>query len=434
MAAPPPTRGKVRFRTTAGEWDVELWCEQAKQTCRRFLARCARGRFEHAQVERVVQRRFVQLVPHCKEDVLEEEGGPGAEVTKKEVHSRLRFDRRGILAVARPLDADEGIVDDLSFFVTLDRCSDLDGQHTIFGTVVGDGIYAIAHIGEMQVDEHDRPLECPRVLDVSILDNPFDDLDVKSLQAVREKELLEEKQVVEQTNALRQKRKRKKDATLLSFGEEAEEEESEAKHQEDLKIKSTHEIMYGRNETLTPHSQPDDTRSRQEQTHPSRSKQSMPETSPSVPSKETAYHKTKAPVTNPEPPEGFPLDSPKPSATQDSGRVEVNSALHNIHDLRAKYRAKGKKGHGQDEQETLRKLNAFCAKLRGSSHGPGKVSPSPAVASAETSEAQQTTWAGDLRSHRLEFEPKQDEDPFTPEDYVVIDPIQRPGVQDAKRR
>ena len=65
MAAPPPTRGKVRFRTTAGEWDVELWCEQAKQTCRRFLARCARGRFQQAQVERVVRRRFVQLVPQC---------------------------------------------------------------------------------------------------------------------------------------------------------------------------------------------------------------------------------------------------------------------------------------------------------------------------------------------------------------------------------
>lgn len=64
MAAPPPTRGKVRFRTTAGDWDVELWSDQAKQTCRRFLARCARGRFQNAVVERVVKKRFVQIVPH----------------------------------------------------------------------------------------------------------------------------------------------------------------------------------------------------------------------------------------------------------------------------------------------------------------------------------------------------------------------------------
>lgn len=382
---------------------------------------------------RCTMRRMMWCNTRRCADVLEEEGGPGAEATKKEMHSRLRFDRRGILAVARPLDADEGMEDDLSFFVTLDRCSDLDGQHTIFGTVVGDGIYAIAHIGEMQVDEHDRPLECPRILDVSILDNPFDDLDVKSLQTVREKELLEEKQMAEQANALRQKRKRKKDATLLSFGEEAEEEESKAKHQEDLKIKSTHEIVYGRSETLTPHSQPDDTRSGQGRAHPSRLKQSNLEASPSVPINETAYHKNDAPVTNPQLVEGFPLDIPKPSGTQDLGRVKVKSALRKIHELRAKYRAKGKKGHGQDEEETLRKLNAFCAKLRGSSHGPGRVSPSPAVASAETRETQQMTWAGDLRSHRLEFESKQDEDVFTPEDYVIIDPIQRPGVQDVKR-
>lgn len=365
--------------------------------------------------------------------MLEVEGGPGAEPTKKELHSRLRFDRRGILAVARPLDADDGTEDDLSFFVTLDRCSDLDGQHTIFGTVVGDGIYAIAHIGEMQVDEHDRPLECPRVLDVTILDNPFDDLDVQNLQAVRERELQEEKRKIEQANALRQRRKRKKDATLLSFGEEAEEEESEAKHREDLKIKSTHEIVYGRNETLTPHSQPAHACGTQERAHTTQVIQSKPEASPPAPSKERTYHEDDAPFTKQEQPEGFSLDGPRPSATHDSGHVKVNSALQNMHEMRAKYRAKDRKGQGRDEHETLRKLDAFYAKLRGSSHGPGKVTPSPAVAPTDSKEAQQMAWAGDLRSHRLEFRSKQDEDIFTPDDYVVIDPVQRPGVHDTER-
>lgn len=355
--------------------------------------------------------------------MLEEEGGAGAEAAKKELHSRLRFDRRGILAVAKPLDEDNELGDDLSFFISLDRCSDLDGQHTIFGTVVGEGIYAVAQIGETQVDEHDRPLECPKILEVAIVESPFDDLDVEGLQKAHEKELLDDRKAIERARALREKRKRKKDACLLSFGEEAEEEEMEAKQQKDLKIKSTHEIMRGTN--AAPAKDPTVSkapRGRKELDQSDRNQPSLPRLSKAVASTgERKGQEEGTLVEYLEQPEASSFGEQKGTGATTTDDDLVNSARQDLHNLRAKYFSRRKEGQGQDEGETLRKLNAFCAKLRGSPVRLDKATLSTGDRPAKARESGQTTWAGNLRSHRLKFGSTQ-EDLFAPEDYVVIDP------------
>jgi peptidyl-prolyl cis-trans isomerase SDCCAG10 len=48
-----------------------------------------------------------------------------------ELHSRLRFSHRGIVAMATA----EPNTNTSQFFITLDKCPDLQGRHTIFGKV-----------------------------------------------------------------------------------------------------------------------------------------------------------------------------------------------------------------------------------------------------------------------------------------------------------
>jgi peptidyl-prolyl cis-trans isomerase SDCCAG10 len=87
------------------------------------------------------------------------------------------------------------------FFFTLDACDWLRGKHTIFGKITGNTIFngkssiwlfvvhvtvqcsdwsllcrAVLRMGDVEVDENDRPIEPPRILSGEVLANPFDDI------------------------------------------------------------------------------------------------------------------------------------------------------------------------------------------------------------------------------------------------------------------
>lgn len=95
---------------------------------------------------------------------------PRAKIThyfspQDEIHSRLRFTHRGIVACA---NRNEPHTNNSQFFITLDRCPWLDRKHTIFGKVEGDTVYNLARLNDIEVDEDERPVgEPPRVLSVS---------------------------------------------------------------------------------------------------------------------------------------------------------------------------------------------------------------------------------------------------------------------------
>lgn len=63
------------------------------------------------------------------------------------------------------------------FFITLGRAPSLDGKHTIFGRVVGNTIYNLMRIGDLEVDNKDRPLEPPRIIRAELTWDPFGDLE-----------------------------------------------------------------------------------------------------------------------------------------------------------------------------------------------------------------------------------------------------------------
>ncbi|OAD61557.1 Peptidyl-prolyl cis-trans isomerase CWC27 like protein [Eufriesea mexicana] len=119
-----------------------------------------------------------------------------------------------LIAIANAGKDDNGS----QFFSTLNSTPDLQNKHTIFGKVTEETIYNMLKLEEALVDENDRPLYLPRFIKTIILNNPFSDIIPKII--VPESEEVKDNSKTK-TRAV-------KDFNLLSFGEEAEEDEEES--------------------------------------------------------------------------------------------------------------------------------------------------------------------------------------------------------------
>ncbi|KAL5783474.1 hypothetical protein ACOSP7_008503 [Xanthoceras sorbifolium] len=227
----PPTKGKVIVKTTHGPLDIELWPKEAPKAVRNFVQLCLEGYFDNTIFHRIIKGFLVQGGDPTGSGTGGESiyGGAFAD----EFHSRLRFNHRGLVACA---NAGTPHSNGSQFFISLDRCEWLDRKNTIFGKVTGDSIYNLLRIGEVDADKNDRPLDpAPKVLSVEVLWNPFEDIVPRaslrpSIQATTE---TENKDI---------KKKAVKKLNLLSFGEEAEEEEKELAAVKQ-KIKSSHDVL-----------------------------------------------------------------------------------------------------------------------------------------------------------------------------------------------
>uniref|UniRef100_A0A224YVI0 Spliceosome-associated protein CWC27 homolog n=1 Tax=Rhipicephalus zambeziensis TaxID=60191 RepID=A0A224YVI0_9ACAR len=176
----PPTNGKVLLVTSVGDIEVELWSKEAPRACRNFVQLCMEGYYDGTIFHRVVKGFIVQGGDPTGT-------GDGGESIydapfKDEFHSRLRFVRRGLVAMASGGADDNGS----QFFFTLGSCPDLQNKHTIFGKV---------------------------------LVNPFDDMIPRKVP----KDSAPEQQPAPTLSTSVATRNYK----LLSFGDEAEEEEEE---------------------------------------------------------------------------------------------------------------------------------------------------------------------------------------------------------------
>ncbi|POI33200.1 hypothetical protein CIB84_003048 [Bambusicola thoracicus] len=228
----PPTNGKVLLRTTAGDIDIELWSKEAPKACRNFIQLCMEEYYNNTIFHRVVPGFIVQ----GGDPTGTGSGGDsiyGAPF-KDEFHSRLRFNRRGLVAMANAGPHDNGS----QFFFTLGRADELNNKHTIFGKVTGDTIYNMLRLAEVEVDKEERPLSPHKIRSSEVLFNPFDDIVPRP-----NRKLKKEKPEEEDKKA---KVKGTKNFNLLSFGEEAEEEEEEVNRVSQSmkgKSKSSHDLL-----------------------------------------------------------------------------------------------------------------------------------------------------------------------------------------------
>ncbi|KAF9038151.1 cyclophilin-like domain-containing protein [Panaeolus papilionaceus] len=210
-----PTNGRVIIETTVGEIDIELWSKETPKTCRNFLALAMEGYYDGVIFHRIVPNFLVQTG---------DKTGTGAggesfygEPFEDEIHPRLRYAHRGIVGMANNGTKNSN---DSQFFITLDRADELHGKHTLFGRCVGDTVFNVMKIGEMEIDKEGRPVYPPKIKSIRIVDNPFDDIVPRITAAERRVQQKAREEAQREREEEIRRRGAKKNVKLLSFGED----------------------------------------------------------------------------------------------------------------------------------------------------------------------------------------------------------------------
>ncbi|MCL7029516.1 hypothetical protein MKW94_020678 [Papaver nudicaule] len=229
----PPTKGKVIVNTNYGPLDIELWPKEAPKATRNFVQLCLEGYYDNTIFHRIIKSFLVQGGDPTATGL----GGESiyGKAFADEFHSRLRFKHRGLVACA---NAGTPHSNGSQFFMTLDRCDWIDKKNTIFGKVTGDSLFNLLNLADVETDKDDRPLDPPpKILSVEVLWNPFDDIVPRQLPGVQPSV-----HPADEAENKDQKKKAVKKLNLLSFGEEAEQEEKELAAVK-VVIRSSHDVL-----------------------------------------------------------------------------------------------------------------------------------------------------------------------------------------------
>ncbi len=202
---PQPT-AKVLLQTTSGDILLELFAKQTPLTSRNFLQLCLDNYYDGTIFHRLVPGFIIQ----GGDPTGTGEGGEAiydGGLFADEFHSRLKFNRRGLLGMANTGKKDDN---GSQFFLTLGKTEELTKRNSMFGRVVGDTIYNLMKMGEAElVDGSERPLYPTRITGTEILVNPFEDMKRRETKA---------KPVVETKKEVKKKLRKQSGKALLSFG------------------------------------------------------------------------------------------------------------------------------------------------------------------------------------------------------------------------
>ena len=116
----PPTKGKVVLETTFGDIEIELFASECPLACRAFVRLCVDGYYEQNVFHRILKDFMVQTGDKSG-------SGHGSGVEKKfkdEFHSRIKFNKRGQVAMANEGKRDSNgasFVETMFFFLRFAR-------------------------------------------------------------------------------------------------------------------------------------------------------------------------------------------------------------------------------------------------------------------------------------------------------------------------
>lgn len=213
----PPTKGKVLLTTNRGEIEIELWSREAPKACRNFIQLFLEGYY----IDTIFHRIITDFIIQGGDPTGTGTGGQSIfdEPFQDEFHSRLKYNRRGMVGMANNGKHDNGS----QFFITLDSTPELQGKNTLFGRVMGDTIFNVVKIGNSEREEgSERPIYPARVIKTEVIVNPFDDIKPRITREELEKRRAA--QMKANTTGVKSAIKNKK---LLSFANQDEEDQEE---------------------------------------------------------------------------------------------------------------------------------------------------------------------------------------------------------------
>uniref|UniRef100_A0A5S6QFD5 Spliceosome-associated protein CWC27 homolog n=1 Tax=Trichuris muris TaxID=70415 RepID=A0A5S6QFD5_TRIMR len=226
----PATNGKVCLVTTVGDIEIELWSKECPKACRNFVTLCMKGYYDNTIFHRLEPGLIVQGGDPTGTGCGGESafGGP----FKDEYHTRLRFSRRGLVAMA----GGKNHLNGSQFFFTLNKTPEFQNRHTLFGKVNKATLVNMLRLGESEVDKRYRPLYPEKILRCYVISNPFPEIVPPPVSA--------EPKGKKAKPAPKEMKKR--NLSLLSFGEEAKEEEESLESVNKklfLRGKSAHDVI-----------------------------------------------------------------------------------------------------------------------------------------------------------------------------------------------
>jgi len=194
----------------------------------------------------------------------------GLDRKKLELNPRIKFNHRGQVAMALPLDEssagqhdneEESAMLRYQFFITLDEAPFLDAKNLVFGTIAGATMFNALRIGRTDADEQsgiptDMKDAPPRIKSVKVDYHPFEDLVVTADKkipwidtSVNGKGKEGKQSAMEKR---RKKRKGKRDLNVLSFGdEERNYEDTTNKSSKGGSMLSSHDVLSNESKFLS---------------------------------------------------------------------------------------------------------------------------------------------------------------------------------------
>lgn len=430
---PPPT-AKCILHTTAGPLTLSLFAQQCPLACRSFLQHLLDGYYTSTSFHRLVPNFILQggdptgtgeggesafpagaTFKGGKDGRTEEifESGGSFQL---ETHSRLKFNRRGLLAMSSEENGGQ-------LFFTLGATPELQGKNTIFGRVEGETIYNLMKMGEAELEEvggqsTERPLYPAKITGAEVLVNPFEGMVGR---ASGSKVAVGEDRVVKKVG-----KKGKKNKTLLSFGGEDGESEDSGEGSMMVKEKFNTKLVRDNGEASARSLKTGDpslsnpTQKKSEKAARRRATQS-----PSPPRMVERNKALQLPLPNDEEPSRSPSISPEPTPVHTmTSTLEKTNAQ--IAELKASMkrnvqtgpivesktktsleqmipenamRGRKRKHRAGDEEETLIFLNTFRTKLEKAA--PEKYSTQSLAAPATEVGEESTKTASKLIDHKL---------------------------------
>ena len=225
----PAATASATLNTSFGPIHLSLFANQTPLTCKNFLQHCYDNYYAGTIFHRVSPDFVIQggdptgtgsggtsIYEYPEFEYDPEARDPNEKVVlRDELHSRLRFNRRGLLGMAKSEDGTYGS----QFFITLANTErELNGQCTMFGRVEGDSIFNVLKIAEAErIEGTETPVYPVQVTscEVGELGPLAGKLKKRQIVATAGKEEAEKP-------APKKKKKNKGGKTLLSFGDEGE--------------------------------------------------------------------------------------------------------------------------------------------------------------------------------------------------------------------